>query len=181
LVWGVIVVAGTCAASAYELRSQPEAAPPAANPQLITYLIAGACMEPTLQPGDRVVIDTADRTPRRGQIVVFLARSSGTSCLAVTPGCPGPYPCLIKRVIALGGETIEIRHGVVFIDGRRLGEPYLNPVKDVRGFPPTRVPPGHVFVMGDNRTNSDDSRFGLGPVPECDILGTVVGVERPSP
>ncbi len=133
-------------------------------------------MIPTLQPGDRVVVDTADRTVERGKVVVFVTPPGSSSCVASTLDCPGPFPCLVKRVIALGGETIEIRHGTVFIDGQRLREPYLNPVKDLRDFPPTTVPPDHIFVMGDNRTDSDDSRFSLGPIPDCDIVGTVVDV-----
>jgi signal peptidase I len=147
------------------------------------FYIPSESMDPTLKIGDRVLVEKVLKHPHRGWIVVF------------TNPHPGPQPHrnwlqsfghwlsegfgistppdedFIKRVIGLPGETIELRHGVVYIDGKRLREPYLNQVKDTRDFPPTKVPAGHVFVMGDNRTNSNDSRFGLGPIPLDDIVG----------
>jgi signal peptidase I len=70
----------------------------------------------------------------------------------------------IKRVIGLPGETIEIRDNVVYIDGEPLAEPYLtDAARQSNGdFPETRIPQGHLFMMGDNRGNSADSRYGLG-------------------
>ena len=147
------------------------------------FYIPSESMDPTLKVGDRVLVEKVLTHPHRGWIVVFknphpvtqphrnwfsgfvhwLSEGFGIS----TP----PDEDLIKRVIALPGETIQIKHGIVYIDNKRLREPYLNPIKDTRDFPPHTVPAGHVFVMGDNRTNSNDSRFGLGYVPVSDIVG----------
>ncbi len=79
-------------------------------------------------------------------------------------------PELIKRVIALSGETIEGRDGLIYIDGRALVEPYLADGATFASFGPVTVPAGHVFVMGDNRNNSRDSRV-FGPIDEDLILG----------
>ena len=82
-----------------------------------------------------------------------------------------PERDFIKRVVALPGETIEIKAGVVYIDGKKLVEPYLAVNADTRDYPPHRVPANNLFVMGDNRTNSNDSRFGLGDIPFKKIVG----------
>ena len=79
----------------------------------------------------------------------------------------------IKRVIALPGETIEIRDKVVYIDGEPLDEPYLTRAAKsaMSDFPLKEVPQGELFVMGDNRGNSADSRYGLGTVPVDKVIG----------
>lgn len=97
--------------------------------------------------------------PRRGDVIVF------------------EYPLdtsrdFIKRVIALPGETVEVRNGQVFVDGRRLPEPF-GPNPSARSFGPLRVPPDTVFVMGDNRNNSSDSRT-WGPLPMNEIIGEAI-------
>lgn len=97
--------------------------------------------------------------PRRGDVIVF------------------EYPLdtsrdFIKRVIALPGETVEVRNGQVFVDGRLLPEPF-GPNPSARNFGPLRVPPDTVFVMGDNRNNSSDSRT-WGPLPINEIIGKAV-------
>ena len=127
------------------------------------YVIDGSSMQPTLQPGDRVLLNKLSyraHDVRRGDIVVF-DRVQGTQ-----------HDDLIKRVIALPGERIRIDQCVVFIDGQELAEPYL--ADDVRAgrcgtatIAEQTVPEGHVFVMGDNRPASSDSRaFGTIDVDE---------------
>ena len=82
---------------------------------------------------------------------------------------------LIKRVVGLPGETIEGRDGVVRIDGAPLVEPYLPAGIVTSDFGPVLVPPDHVFVMGDNRGNSHDSRFpDIGPIPVETIVGRAI-------
>jgi signal peptidase I len=76
-------------------------------------------------------------------------------------------------VVGLPGETISGQDGYVVVDGRRLVEPYLADDVVTRDFQPVLVPEGHVFVMGDNRTNSQDSRV-IGPIPIDTIVGRAV-------
>src|SRR5205823_4989330 len=83
---------------------------------------------------------------------------------------------LVKRVIGLSGETLEVRHRNVYIDGRRLEEPYaihVDPGEIDRrdNFGPVMIPPDHFFLMGDNRDNSNDSRY-WGFAPRENIIGT---------
>jgi signal peptidase I len=80
----------------------------------------------------------------------------------------------IKRVVGLPGETVEVRQGVVYVDGRALDEPYLLPqYVDTSNFGPVRVPPDQFFVMGDHRDSSNDSRV-FGSVPASYIYGKAV-------
>ena len=85
-------------------------------------------------------------------------------------GLSSPESALIKRVIATGGETIEIIDNAVIVDGVAIDEPYLNDGIRMPDFGPETVPDGYVFVMGDNRQSSQDSRR-FGPVPEDEIIG----------
>ena len=84
-------------------------------------------------------------------------------------------PDFIKRVIGLPGDTVEITRGVVYVNGQRLDEPYLDPQSDDRSFPKETVPDGMLYVLGDNRAHSGDSRFeppeGLGWVPIDVVIG----------
>ena len=90
---------------------------------------------------------------------------------------PGSYEYYIKRVVALGGDTLEIRDGVTYLNGQALQEDYVtHPAQE--DFSLITVEPGHVFVMGDNRANSHDSR-AEGALEESDIVGRAVCVLFP--
>jgi signal peptidase I len=117
------------------------------------YRIPSEAMAPTLMPGDIVVVragDAAVASLRRGDLVVF------------TPP-HHPDQVWIKRVIALPGDTVELRDRVVVLNGRAQREPWVDPRRDVspygRDTAPQRVPAGRIFVLGDNRDNSEDSRY----------------------
>ncbi|MGY6499607.1 MAG: signal peptidase I [Acidimicrobiales bacterium] len=128
------------------------------------FYIPSESMEPTLVGNDRVIVNKLSYSlhdVNRGDVVVF-DRPPNEPASDIDE--------LIKRVIGLGGETIEGRDGAIFIDGRRLVEPYLAPGMDAGSFAPVEIPEGHVFMMGDNRGNSRDSRF-FGPIDEDLIVG----------
>ncbi len=124
--------------------------------------VDGQSMEPNLHSNERLVVEKLTyrfHGPQRFDVVVIRVPSQGNELL-------------IKRVIALPGETVEIRDGHVYIDGQQLAEPELTqPTYPLPGHPArVTVPPLEVFVMGDNRTHSNDSRM-FGPVPIEDIVG----------
>lgn len=128
------------------------------------FYIPSESMEPTLIDRDRVIVNKLSyrlHDVNRGDLVVFDRPPNEP---------PTEIDELIKRVIALGGETVEARQGEIFIDGRRLEEPYLAERASSGSFGPVLVPDGHVFVMGDNRNNSRDSRV-FGPIDEDLIVG----------
>jgi signal peptidase I len=121
--------------------------------------VHGQSMEPNLHEAERVIVDLVSfrfRPPRHGEIIV----------LDVPEADSDP---LIKRVIGLPGETVEIRQGAVYLNGRKLDEPYLQQITP-GDMGPQIVPEGHVFVLGDNRGNSNDSRY-FGVVSFEAILG----------
>jgi signal peptidase I len=149
------------------------------------FYIPSGSMLPQLQINDRVVVSkTAYRLhdPHRGDIVVFDAPGG-----LPKPSSPLPERALrglvqsvglsapstdeyIKRVVALPGERVEGHGGGVLVDGRRLVEPYLPAGVTTGDFPAVVVPPGTLWVMGDNRGNSADSRV-FGPVPRSTVVG----------
>ena len=115
-------------------------------------------MEPNLHTSQRLIVEKVSykvHIPRRGDIVVIAMDEFEIP--------------LIKRVIGLPGETIEIRENQVYINGHVLQEAYLPDIAQ-RNWGPTLVAAGHVFVMGDNRRASNDSR-SFGPVPVDRITG----------
>ena len=150
------------------------------------FYIPSESMTNTLQVGDRVLVNKVVyhlHPPRRGDIIVFsdphplvtTHRNAVTGLwhwltegLGVTTG---PDKDFIKRVIGLPGDTVQMKRGIVFINDRRLNEPYLNPIQDLRDYGPIKVPADNLFVMGDNRTNSLDSRFSLGMIPFDKVIG----------
>jgi len=155
---------------------------------LQAFYIPSESMLPTLQVGDRVLVNKMAyrvREPRRGELIVFIAKHGEPksflqrvrSVLFEGLGVTRPSETdFIKRVVALPGETIEVEQGDVFITpvgGERvqIDEPYLDELPDDSSFGPFVVPPDNYFVMGDNRTNSADSRSALGPVPREEIVG----------
>jgi signal peptidase I len=121
--------------------------------------VLGQSMEPNLHTAQRVVVEKVTyrvvHGPRRGDIVII--------------DTPDQTEMLIKRVIGLPGETISVHRGTVYIDGEELEEPWtVNPGGSNYGH--KTIPPMHVFVLGDNRGASNDSR-SFGPVPIEDIVG----------
>jgi signal peptidase I len=149
------------------------------------FYIPSGSMEPTLLPGDRVLVNKVLYHPHRGDIIVFEDPNPGPEpdrgiiggflhWLSEGFGFARPVDeDFIKRVIGLPGESIEIRDHVVYVDGGPLDEPYLTRRArlSMGDFGPVRVPAHSLFVMGDNRGNSNDSRAGLGFVPEDKVIG----------
>lgn len=127
------------------------------------YLVPSGSMLPTIQLRDRVLANKlvfrTGVTPKYKDIIVF-------------DDPWGEYPTLIKRVIAVGGQTVDLKDGAVYVDGKKLDEPYTHgkpSYPQVLNFP-LKIKPGYYWVMGDNRTNSSDSRT-FGPVPMSAIHG----------
>jgi signal peptidase I len=147
------------------------------------YRIPTASMEPTLhcaKPADfcqgrfsdRVIADRLAyrfRDPERGEIVVFDAPPAAQRC-----GLGEGSSTFVKRLIGLPGELVSERDGIVYVDGERLVEHYVDP--SLRGHESgrwLRVPRGHYFVLGDNRIHSCDSRR-WGTVPRSSLIGPVI-------
>ncbi|MBV9450050.1 MAG: signal peptidase I [Streptosporangiaceae bacterium] len=140
-----------------------------------TFWIPSSSMVPTLGVYDRVLVQKAFFTwhdVREGNIVVF-SHPPLDEC-----GGPQEDGDLVKRVIALPGQTIYSSGNSVYVNGRRLAEPYL-PHYDPLGPPiassqhPYRIPPGEFYVLGDNRADSCDSRY-WGPIKGSSVVGRVV-------
>src|SRR3712207_6502759 len=125
------------------------------------FFIPSESMVPTLRVGDRVLVNKfiyRFAEPARQDIIVFESVEGGGEDL-------------IKRVVGVPGDRISVRRGTLLVNGEPQKEPYLSKRFPDRSFSaPTTVPEDHVFVMGDNRANSRDSRF-FGPVPEEKIEG----------
>ncbi len=145
------------------------------------FYIPSGSMLPTLQVGDRIVVDKLSyrlHAVGRGDVVVFRR----------PPLEHAPYADLVKRVIGLPGDTVASEGGRVYINGKPLAEPWLpQPVPLTTPSPapqafsldhPYTVPAGEYFVMGDNRTDSEDSRY-FGPIPADLVVGRMVFVAWP--
>jgi signal peptidase I len=155
-------------------------------------------MEPGLQVGDRILvcrICMAFSDPAYGDVVVFADPTpedqpdrgivgGALHWLGEGIGVAQPdFEDFIKRVAGLPGDVIEINRGALFRNGERIREPYLDPGRDTRSFGPVTVPDGMLFVLGDNRLVSGDSRFeppnGVGMVPLDRVIGEAFVVVWP--
>lgn len=130
-----------------------------------SFYIPSESMVPTLLVNDYILVNRFVynfASPSRGEIIVFhpphLPDQEGTD--------------FIKRVVAVENDVIEIANGVLYLNGLPQKEHYIKEAM-LADFPPYRIPPGHVFVMGDNRNNSDDSRY-WGPLPLKNVVGKAV-------
>lgn len=133
------------------------------------FIVEGESMETTLHNAEKLVVNKAIylfREPQRGDIIVFHAEEKRD---------------YIKRVIGVPGDTVEVRDDVLYLNGQPVEEPYLREKREeakqqgiplTEDFGPVTVPEGHVFVMGDNRLNSRDSRsYALGPIDIDKVVG----------
>lgn len=124
-----------------------------------SFQVQGHSMLPTLHNGDRVLVNKLAfdfEQPKTGEIIVFQS-----------PVIPSQD--WIKRVIGVPGETVSIRHNVVYINGKKYPEPFLK-YRQSPNYGPAKVPPGHLFVLGDNRPISYDSRY-FGMLSEKRVKG----------
>lgn len=150
------------------------------------FFIPSGSMEDTLQINDRVLVSKFTykiSDPKYPNVVVFES--------PLADRVPEPDPGLlqrvmddvmqglglksseqdfIKRVIATEGQTVQVKNGALYVDDQKLDEPYLKDQTPMQDYGPTTVGADKVFVMGDNRSNSEDSRV-FGPIPESSIVG----------
>ena len=154
------------------------------------FYIPSISMSPTLEKGDRILvcrICVRFGDIHRGDVIVF---SDPHPAAGVDRGAVGATlhwlgegigvaqpenEDFIKRVIGLPGDVVELHDGTLFVNGAIVDEPYLSPEIDTSSYGPTTVPDGMLFVLGDNRAHSGDSRFeppvGVGLVPEDAVIG----------
>lgn len=147
--WGVVIAAALITALVLRLVV------------VQAFSIPSESMERTLLIGDRVLVNKMNKDAHRGDVIVF-ERPKGEEASAIKD--------LIKRVIGLPGDTIEARDGKLFVNGKQLDEPYLQPGTITYMEHPVTVEADHVWVMGDNRQKSRDSRF-FGAIPKSSIIG----------
>lgn len=134
------------------------------------FVVDGPSMHPNFYTNEKLIVDKVVyrfRHPKRGEVIIFHAN---------------PQQDFIKRVIATPGETIKVSGDNIYVNGKKIKEPYIQAAEDKahqigttyndRNYPETKVPPGHLFVMGDNRSDSEDSRFPqVGFVPYSKVIG----------
>ncbi len=124
-----------------------------------SYVVVGSSMKPNVSPGERLIINKVVynlHEPERGDVIVFHPPNNRRADF-------------IKRIIALPGETIEVKDGVVYIDGDQMVEPYIKQ-RPKYTLSRQKVPENEYFVLGDNRNNSNDSHNGW-TVPQEKIIG----------
>ena len=144
--------------------------------------VDGRSMEPHVSAGEHVLINTAAYDMRFGAgeqpwFDVALAPIARGDVIAFMHASDGPPQVYLKRVIGLPGDTVSIAHGIVTVGSRPLAEPYVV-MGDRTTMAPVRVPPRAVFVLGDNRGESDDSR-SFGAVPRSAVIGRAALVVWP--
>ena len=162
------------------------------------FSIPSASMVPTLLEGDRILVcriclrvDDVDR----GEVIVFEGPDGAEPDRGIVAGAlhwmgealgvaSPAHDDFVKRVVGLGGDTVEIdRTGQLYVNGEAVDEPYLLQPVPRHDFPPTTVPDGMLFVLGDNRLHSGDSRFpppgGLGYIPEDKVIGEAFVIAWP--
>lgn len=147
--WAVVIVAALATAMVLRLAV------------VQAFSIPSISMERTLLVGDRVLVNKLNRHVHRGDVIVF-KRPPGEEAAAIKD--------LIKRVIALPGETVSARDGKLLVNDKPLDEPYLQAGTQTIMDQSVTVPKGYVWVMGDNRSQSRDSRF-FGPIKQSLIVG----------
>ncbi len=163
------------------------------------FFIPSQSMEPTLLPGDRILVCRVClhvQDIHRGDVLVFSdphpAAGGGRAVIASVfhwlgegLGVAQPSnPDFIKRVGALPGQTWEIRRGDLYVDGELIDRPFLDPRRDTRSFGPQTVPAGKLLMLGDNPLESGDSRLapaegGLGYVGMDDVIGKAFAIVWP--
>jgi signal peptidase I len=129
------------------------------------YEVPSRSMEPTLLPGDRLVA-VQPSVYQRGDVVVLPDSSA-----------PGDY--LVKRLVAFGGDTVEISNGSLFVNGQPITEPYVTEAAK-ESFGQITVSPGEVYLLGDNRNNSEDSRVWENGKQFSELAGRVIWIYAPS-
>lgn len=134
------------------------------------FRVPSSSLEPTIAVGDRVLVNKfvyRFESPQRGDIVVFSDPY-------------GKLPALIKRIVAVGGDTVDIHDGHLWLNGKELEELYVHgkPTEPGTIPMPVRIPAGYVFLMGDNRPVSGDARF-FGPQPISHVEGKAFAVYWP--
>lgn len=128
------------------------------------YEVPTESMKSTLLPGDRIVASQPG-SYQRGDVVVL-----------PDPNNPGDY--LVKRLVAFGGDKVEITNGNLLINGHPIAENYATPAED--NLSPYTVPEGAVYLLGDNRNNSEDSRAWQEDVPQSALQGRVLAIYSPA-
>ncbi|MEG2575304.1 MAG: signal peptidase I [Christensenella sp.] len=157
-VWGWVIAVGIAVAVAFVVR--------AFLFELI--LVDGPSMQPTLHTSERLAVEKVSRyvgLPARGDIII----------VHYPDGTNNNY---VKRAIGLPGETVEVKDSTVYINGEALDEEYTNKEEAYADMQPVVVPQDSIFVMGDNRANSMDSRM-VGPIKHEWIVGHAVAVIFP--
>lgn len=132
------------------------------------FYIPSGSMEPTLQPGDRIIVNKITyrfSEPKRGDIMVFKYPRD-------------PKRDFIKRAVGLPDENLNIKDSVVYINNKPIPQPFLEPGLQFGSFGPVDVPTGSYFMMGDNRNNSEDSRV-WGTLPGENIVGKAMFIYWP--